>query len=774
MRGKTLTLAEKFSRTMRLLLLCILFALIIRPLSAQTFTAPGSNIPDDGTLIVYDLPVSGIPQAALDTSNFGLESVCINIFHTWDSDLSISLRSPDGTVIPIFSGVGGDLDGFTNTCLSTNADQSIFQAPYPFTGTYKPFGDMGVLNNGQSPNGVWQLLILDTYAFADAGVLYDWSLSFGDQPCKPFPFESSDLPIVKITTNGQPIVNEPKIQGEFTLIDNGPGQRNYFHQDSFAYKGLIGVELHGNSTLGFPKKSYDIEMRDSLGKDTSVALLNLPKGNDFVLSANFSDKTLMRNPLSYELSRRLGQYASRTRFCEVFVDNTYQGVYAFTEKIRRDNDRVDIPRLSANDTAGVDLSGGYIVNIDWNDTPGWYSQYSQPNSANVTYFQLTYPRWDEVLPVQAAYIQAYVDSFETALHGPDFQDPVTGWRQFGDEKSFFDFLFINEMSKNVDGYRLSTYFHKQRDDLGGRIHMGPVWDFDLGWYNADYCEAFTTAGWAFNLNYVCADAGIPFWWEKLFQDSIFTQNMACYWQNLRETTLSTDSIFMSIDSMASVLQESQERNFKLWPILGVYVWPNPGFLPDNYPGEVQKLKTWTAARLDWLDFAIGQYTPSLDASFETVPIDAYYWTFTAQQDGLQYTWDFDDGTISNEASPVHQFPGTGTYRVKLTVSTPYGCAASSQQILHIVNVGTSSPQTGGLRLAPNPARDLLWIGGETALDPSSDILVFNQLGQEMSVEHRFDADGRARLDCAALPEGAYRVLVRSQGKVSSAAFLINR
>ena len=122
--------------------------------------------------------------------------------------------------------MGGDLDGFENTCLSSNADLSIFQAPYPFTGTFKPFGDMGVLNNGQSPNGTWQLLILDTYAFADAGVLYDWSVSFGNQPCQPFPFESSDLPIIKITTNGQPILNEPKIEGLFTLIDNGPGQRN--------------------------------------------------------------------------------------------------------------------------------------------------------------------------------------------------------------------------------------------------------------------------------------------------------------------------------------------------------------------------------------------------------------------------------------------------------------------------------------------------------------------------------------------------------------------
>ncbi len=755
---------------MRIFTLFLFSCLIFSDLDAQTFTAGGGNIPDDGTLITYDLSVSGLPQSAMDTVNFGLESVCINIFHTWNSDLSISLKAPDGTVISLFSGVGGDLDGFQNTCLSSNADASIFQAPYPFTGIFKPFGDMGVLNNGQSPNGVWQLLILDTYAFADAGELFNWSLTFGDQPCSPFVFESSDLPIIKITTNGIPIPNEPKIDARMAIIDNGPGQRNYFNQTDYTYDGPIGVELHGNSTQGFPKKSYDVEIRDSLGQDTSVAVLNLPEGSDFVLGANFSDKTLMRNALSYDLSRRLGQYASRTRFCEVFVDNTYQGVYAFTEKIRRDNDRVAIPRLGDADTAGVDLTGGYIVNIDWNDTPGWFSQFTQPNSGNVTYFQHVYPRWDEILPEQAGYIRRYVDSFEVALHGPGFDDEAAGWRQFGEEKSFFDFLFINEMSKNVDGYRLSTYFHKERDDRGGRLRMGPVWDFDLGWYNADYCEAFTTAGWAYNINYVCGDAGVPFWWERLFEDEQFTQNMACYWSALRSGTLRTDSIFSAIDSMALVLEEGQSRNFKQWSILGIYVWPNPGFLPDSYTGEVEKLKNWTESRLEWLDFAIAQYSPTLDASYTADPLNAYIWSFSAQQPGLQYFWDFDDGTTSTEFSPIHQFPATGTFTVRLTVATAYGCETTSQQIIHIVNVSTAEPEAGAFRLMPNPGRGQVWLDGANADDQ---IVVVNQLGQRLDVEITSASDGRVALDCRQLPGGVYQVVVQNQHGRKSAQLVLS-
>lgn len=758
-----------FTRVLPVLFLLPLYS------SAQTFTATGGDIPDDGTVITFDLTVSGLPNA-IDAQNFGLESVCLNAFHTWNSDMSVSLRSPDGKVIPLFSGVGGDLDGFENTCLSSNADVSIYQAPYPFTGTFSPLGEMGALNNGQNPNGVWQLVILDTYAFADAGVLYNWSITFGNQPCAPFPFSSSDLPIIKIGVNGQIIPNEPKVDGWIEVIDNGPGQRNYISDTDYAYAGRIGVELHGNSTQGFPKKSLRIETRDSLGDDFDVSLLGLPETSDFVLSANFSDKTLMRNALAYDLSRRLGQYASRTRFCEVFVDNSYQGIYILTEKIKRGKERVDIPKLDESDTSGVDITGGYIVKIDWNTSPGWNSPFSQPNSPNIyTYFQHEYPKWNEMHPAQTEYIRAYVDSFEQALAGPGFQDPATGWRRFADEKSFIDYLLVNEMSRNVDGYRLSTYFHKQRDDRGGKIRMGPSWDFDLAWFNADYCENWQTAGWAYDINYTCPDAGVPFWWERMMEDPLYAQNLACRWQSLRGGTLHTDSIFAAIDSMAAILEEAQERNFTLWPILGVYVWPNPGALPDTYAGEVQKMKNWLENRLDWMDFAINQSLPDLDADFGAQALSAYLWQFDATATGgdLQYSWDFDDGTGSSEAAPQHQFPGTGTYNVRLTVSTPFGCSNSSQQIIHIVSTGTQEGETPMLHVFPNPADERVVLVLPDNFTGTNRLRVVNALGQTV-VDREMPASGKQMtLDVAELPAGAYGISVESAGKRAVARVVIH-
>lgn len=729
-------------------------------LSAQTFSGTGAPIPDDGNSIVFEISVSGLP-AVMDTQSFGIEQVCVNIVHTWGADLSLTLIAPDGNSTTLFSGIGGDTDGFQDACLNGNATTSIYQGSYPYTGTFRPLGDMGTLNNGQNPNGIWKLLILDTYPFADAGDLNSWSITFGNDPSKRFPFFSSDLPIVRINTDGKPISDNPKTDGIIELIDNGPGVRNYPDQTITAFSGPMGIEFHGNSSQGFPKKSYRFELRDEAGEDLDVSLLGMGSTSDYVLSAQFSDKTLMRNALTYDLSRQLGQYASRTRFCEVLLNGTYQGVYVLTERIKRGEDLVDISKLKDTDIAGVEMTGGYIIKIDWNTTPGWNSQFSQPNNPDIfPYFQYEYPRWDRLQPEQALYIRNYVDSFEVALKSSLYQHPVNGWRRFADEKSFLDFMILNELSKNVDGYRLSTYFHKDRDDKGGKIKMGPTWDFDLGWLNADYCDAFNPNGWAYNLNYVCGDAGVPFWWERLMADPKFRQNLNCRWNLLRSTILHLDNIHAMIDSMALVVNESQERNFKQWPILGTYVWPNPGNLPNTYEGEVNKLKGWVNERIVWLDDIINLYAPSVNANFTTADNGAFNWTFTPANvnTGYIYQWDFGDGTTDSLSNAVHTYQSGGTFTVTLTVRTPFGCSESTQQVIQISTSGAASVIEQPLQIFPNPADDKVIIripGGEPF-----DVVFYNTLGQKVlqqeMVQHAVDVSG--------LPEGVYQVVANSAGK----------
>lgn len=210
---------------------------------SQTFTGTGGAIPDNGNDIYFNLTVSGLSPSTLDTVNFGLETVCINATHTWDADLDVSIVAPDGTEILLVSGAGGGGDDFTNTCFNSTASVSIGSGNPPFTGTFKPMGEIGLINNNQSGNGVWKLHIMDTYPFADQGNLLSWSITFGNNPAIPVVFTSSNLPIVVINTNSQTIVDEPKIMCDMGIIYNGFGNRNYMTDPFNDYNGKIMIEI---------------------------------------------------------------------------------------------------------------------------------------------------------------------------------------------------------------------------------------------------------------------------------------------------------------------------------------------------------------------------------------------------------------------------------------------------------------------------------------------------------------------------------------------------
>ncbi|HLG03523.1 MAG TPA: CotH kinase family protein, partial [Bacteroidia bacterium] len=208
-----------------------------------------------------------------------------------------------------------------------------------------------------------------------------------------------------------------------------------------------------------------------------------------------------------------------------------------------------------------------------------------------------------IVPQQEAYIQAYVDSFETALAGPAFTDTLTGYAKFIDVNSFVDFFLLNEFSRNVDGYRLSTYLYKDKNSNGGKLTIGPAWDFDLAWHNADYCNGSFTSGWTYNFGNVCAydNWQNPFWWDRLLEDPRFRDRVKCRWENLKTTIFSVTYIHNYCDSMYSYLDTAAIRNFTAWPVLGAYVWPNPSPIPTTFIGEINELKTFINARWIWLN-----------------------------------------------------------------------------------------------------------------------------------------------------------------------------
>lgn len=713
-------------------LLCLLGFHMTQIQAQSFFQTVNTGIPDDGTSISFSIEVSGLPDV-IDT-DFGLESVCFNIDHTWDSDLDIRIIAPDGSIFMLVNGVGGDGDNFENTCFNESADMPVFDGSAPYTGEWIPMGDMGVVNNGQNPNGTWQLYIYDTYAFADVGYIYDWAITFGDEPALPFVFANSNLPIVKINTGGQVINNEPKISAEFYIIDHGPGMMNYPTDTDYAYAGTILVELQGFTGPGYPKKNYDFDLTDAAGFEIDTVILGLPSENDFILKAEYLDLSLMKNQIAYTMSRRMDRYAPRTKYCELMIDGEYLGVFSLTEKIKRDANRVDIAALNPTDITGEELTGGYIIEINENFSPNdWESDYEPINEATCDFpvaFKMVYPRIEEIQPEQFDYIHAYVDSFEDALHGPDFLDADLGYRQFISVKSFIDFMLVNEFSANYDSYGRSTFLYKEKN---GQLFIGPPWDYDRGY------EWWTTEGWVWEITHPYWP--FPFWWDKFRDDPEYRNEVYCRWTDLRTDILSDAAFDELIDSLATNLgPDAVSRNFEKWGELGVGD-------PDYF---VEEVRTFLHDRLAWMDEALAvDMVEAPDADFETALVSGLTYQFTpVELEADDYFWDFGDGTTSTEKNPEHTYAIAGDYTIELTITKYYGCRNSSTSTEQIIS-GVLNPGIRQLVLYPNPAVDAVMLSG---ISPEAQLQVRDITGNIIDVEY-----ANNRIVIEHLPPGQYLV-----------------
>lgn len=411
----------------------------------------------------------------------------------------------------------------------------------------------------------------------------------------------SDLPIVIINTQGgAPIVDDPRVVANMGIIDNGPGNINYITDPYTNYDGRIEIEIRGSTSQQYPKKNYALETQDSLGMNLEVSVLGMPIENDWILYGPYPDKTCIRNVLTFNLARQMGHYASDTRYCELVVNGNYRGLYVMMERIKRDFNRVNVMNLHDpvfNDT----ITGGYIMKVDKLTGEVGFSWAS--NYDNEVLFQFHDPEYDELYAPQTSYMINYIQEFEDAINGPNFADPQTGYPYYLDMTSFHDFFILQELGRTVDGYRSSSFFYKDKNSLSwnAKINAGPMWDFNLSYGNADYCNADLTTGWQYQFDNVCNfSTAIPFWWEKLLQDPNYANALRCRWEELRQGPLKTENIHQFIDSVALRIEDARIRNFQRWPIIGVYVNWN-GFVGQTYQEDLDYLKDYIEQRALWMD-----------------------------------------------------------------------------------------------------------------------------------------------------------------------------
>lgn len=383
-----------------------------------------------------------------------------------------------------------------------------------------------------------------------------------------------------------------------------------------AYEGRGAMHLRGNTSSGYDQRSLTWETRDDADEDADVSLLGMPEESDWVLYAPYLDKTLMRNPLAYSrmIEYRGAGSAMRTQPCEVFINRgatsrvgmaDYRGVYVLTEKIKRDKNRVAVAKLAATDTDPTKITGGYIFRRDKTD-----DEYAFTTARQGVEIQVVEP--DPPNPEQAAYLEGYLNGFEEALAGPGFADPVTGYAAFIEPESFVDNQWFVEITKQMDGYRYSSYFSKDR---GGRVRALPLWDYDISLGNADYRTGEKAEGWYYEQLTPQEYA----WYPRLHEDPAYER---LYWDRywrLRRGVFATGPFVREVARRRAELmgawtepvtnrtplavQSPAARHFRQWPILGRYVWPNaPGYEHrTTYQSEVARLVRFATRRLSWID-----------------------------------------------------------------------------------------------------------------------------------------------------------------------------
>ena len=802
--------------------LYLAFFFLTQTTFAQTFSAVVNQvITDDGSTFNFNIDVTGLPST-IDTL-FGLETVCLNLPHTYDSDMEVKLLAPDGTIILLFSGVGGGDHNFTNTCVGGFDYPPIVNGSAPFTGTFASMGVLGNVNNGQNGNGQWQLIVHDTYPFADEGTLIDWSITLGNNPAQPYLYTSSNLPIVKLTTLDGNIPNEPKVQAHLQIIDNGIGLRNYANQTNYAYEGDIMVELQGFTGPSYPKKNYDFDLIAPNGDKIDASLLNMPAENDWILKAEYLDHTLIKNTLTYEMSRRMGRYAPRTRFCELLLDGEYVGVFTLTEKIKRGTNRLNIAKLEPTDISGADLTGGYIIEMNINGDPAdWVSNYQPINYATCgldVEFKHVDPKTDEIDPIQHDYIKSYVDSFEQVLYGDDFLNPETGYRKYISVKSFIDFLITNEFSVNYDSYGRSTYLYKEKITDGNQLKIGPPWDYDRAYNDSPegWVWEITHQGWPF-----------PFWWSKMWDDPIYRKELACRWFSLRQNTLSTPAFMSLIDSLSTELNEAQARNFTIWNDLG----------GQTYNDQINGLKSYVTQRLTWIDETLqtenvqlpifnlpadtslclgttlnanmgggytytwlnqpnplavtiaqsGEYTLKAedtngcyttqqiaittsvpDASFTSQAIanQPTTWQFTPNNtNAVGYLWSFGDTYTSTQVQPTYIYTAGGNYIVSLLVTDSLGCQTSSGTAILVNAVGVATPTNQlMLQVSPNPFQEFIRVQFQNPINEKCKLSLIDIWGRELYQQSFEKNVAEINIPTQNLTQGVYLLKIDTAEKV---------
>nr|WP_294789836.1 CotH kinase family protein [uncultured Mucilaginibacter sp.] len=381
------------------------------------------------------------------------------------------------------------------------------------------------------------------------------------------------LPILYITTDAPVVSKDVYVNGVVDIDAN-------VEYDQVATHIPTQMKGRGNST--WSKSSY-LKKPYRLKFNAKSPMLGMPSAKNWVLLANYNDKTLLRNKIAMELGRRMkSDFAPQSRFVEVVLNGDFLGNYLLTSQVEIHENRVNIAPLSAGN-----ITGGYLFELDQRlDADFWFK-------TTLKSTPITFKDPDAPTTAQYNYLKSYVDEAEAALFADNFKDPINGYAKYIDADSFIRWFLVEETMKNQDSRDYSSiYYYKPAN---GRIGMGPVWDFDISGGNCDYSDSKFPTDW--HTRY-CE------WLYRLKADNDWTVKVRNMWKGARQNEVK--QVLDDIDKYAKDLQLSQEQNFKRWPILKTYVYPNAVVL-GTYESEVAYFKSFMTQRIAWIDANIDSF-----------------------------------------------------------------------------------------------------------------------------------------------------------------------
>jgi hypothetical protein len=408
----------------------------------------------------------------------------------------------------------------------------------------------------------------------------------------------SNLPIIIITTDNNPstgkpieIPDDPKVLANMKIIYRPDGTRNYVTDQTntsyLNYNGRIGIEIRGSSSQTLPKKPYGLTtLKADNISNNNVSILGMPKENDWILNALDFDPSLIRDFLSYELARNLGDYSVREMYCEVIVNGEYKGLYIFMEKLKVDDNRIDIVKMTSSDNMLPNLTGGYVTKCDkttGDDPVAW--TFNTSNWGTVDFIHDS-PKPEDITSQQNTYIYNQFKNLKNTAAAQN-SSIFNGYPSIIDIPSFIDFIIMNEYASNSDAYQLSTYFHKDRN---GKLRAGPVWDFNLTYGNDLFqwgLDRSHTDVWQFDNG---DNTGAAFW-KDLFNNPTFNCYLTKRWLELTASNhpLNYQVVTNRIDQLVSLVSEAKVREQAKWGTV------------NNFTVEISNLKTWIQNRINWIN-----------------------------------------------------------------------------------------------------------------------------------------------------------------------------